>query len=93
MWAGMAAMILGAVAPCMCSAPWLVSFPLACWALYKGLEARQAALSVTATNAATAGILSGIFGVVFGLIFIGLFLFYLLYFALIMGVGIFGAGF
>lgn len=82
LWTGVAALICGAIGPCLCYTPWFVAFPLSAASLYYGVEAKGAGpMSAGHDLATTAGIVAGTVSLVLSLLYIGIFVLYVGVFA------------
>lgn len=82
LWTGIAALICGAIGPCLCYTPWFVAFPLSAASLYYGVEAKGAGpISDGFQLATTAGIVAATVALVLSLLYIGIFVLYIGIFA------------
>lgn len=88
LWAGIAALILGAIGPCGCYLPWLLALPLSGAAVYYGTRSSRAP-EVTASEglraASNAGLAGGLVALVLSLLYVMIFLFYMLYMVVVFG--------
>ena len=87
LWTGVAAMILGAMAPCCCYLPWFLALPASCVAVYYGARASKLPASAGEGDraAAQAGLVTGLVGLVLSLLWVGIFLVYVVYALVMLG--------
>ena len=73
LWAGIAALILGVLGPCMCYATWIVALPVSVVAIWYGAQAKKAGREEKGFEAAsTAGLVSGGVALFFALLWLGI---------------------
>ncbi|MDP2305791.1 MAG: hypothetical protein Q8P18_07165 [Pseudomonadota bacterium] len=82
LWTGVAALICGALGPCLCYTPWFVAFPLSIVSIYYGVEAKSGGpIAPGFDTASTAGLVAAGVSLALSLLYIGIFVIYVGIFA------------
>jgi hypothetical protein len=88
LWTGVSSLILGAVAPCLCYAPWVVVLPLSIVSVYYGVRARSAGSAGAGHDLANiAGLVAGGVSLALSLLFVAGVVVYMGFFVALMLAG------